>query len=62
MPLYIVWEGAASDDHEPGDLPVHCTTKTYEDREVPTGSMTFYDVKRILLTRTSPHQVEMFFY
>lgn len=60
-PLYFVWEGAASDDHEPGDLPVHCTTQTYEDREVPAGFMTFYCVKRNLLTRTSPHQVEMFF-
>ncbi|ESU31559.1 hypothetical protein G3A_16135 [Bacillus sp. 17376] len=35
--------------------------QTYEDREVPTGSMSFM-FKKHLLTRTSPLQVEMFLF
>ncbi|EDL66217.1 hypothetical protein BSG1_02655 [Bacillus sp. SG-1] len=29
-----VWEGTASNDHKPGDLPVTAAPQAYEDREV----------------------------
>ena len=33
MPLYVnVWEGAASNDHKPGDSPIAMHRISYEDR------------------------------
>jgi hypothetical protein len=56
-----VWEGAASIDHEPGDLPVHCTNQTYEDREVPTGFMSFL-IKTFAYSDISPSGGDVFIF